>query len=153
MDEEQNLTNPVMPPTQPASNLTPTPSFPATPIPPAGYNQTTNLSNNKGMALLAYLGILIIVPFLSEAKNDSFVKFHLKQGLVLIIAYIGTGIVSSMFSYVLYAIGGLSFMLSFLFPVLYLGLFIINIIGIINAVNNRTQELPIIGGFASMFTF
>jgi len=37
------------------------------------------------MASLAYLWILIIIPFFTDAKDNPFVKYHLKQGLVLII--------------------------------------------------------------------
>lgn len=45
--------------------------------------------NNTGdgnlMAIFAYLGIFIIVPFLTDSKNNPFVKFHLKQGLALLV--------------------------------------------------------------------
>ena len=50
-------------------------------------NNTTHHEGEKNtlMAVLAYLGILILVPFLTDAKKDPFVKFHLKQGVALII--------------------------------------------------------------------
>lgn len=44
-------------------------------------------SENKLMAVLAYLGILVLVPLLTK-KDSSFVQFHAKQGLVLFIAEI-----------------------------------------------------------------
>ena len=49
---------------------------------------------NIGMAIVAY--ILFFVPLLTESKNDPFVKYHTKQGLVLFVAWLITGIVSQM---------------------------------------------------------
>ena len=36
------------------------------------------------MAVLAYIGPLVIISYI-QAKNDLFVKFHIKQGLVLLV--------------------------------------------------------------------
>src|SRR5947209_7437510 len=65
---------------QPSSAST-QPSMPSTPTPPLPKPQAPSANT---MAILAYLGILLLVPYLM-AKNDPFVKFHLKQGLVLLI--------------------------------------------------------------------
>ena len=89
---------------------------------------------------------------MSDAKNDPFVKFHVKQGLALIISYAVVGILSFILNSVFGAIGFL-FFFSFAFPFLYLGLFIIDIIGIVNVLNNKVKELPLIGSFANIFTF
>jgi len=35
------------------------------------------------MAILAY--ILFFIPLLTDSKNDPYVKYHIKQGLVLFI--------------------------------------------------------------------
>lgn len=99
-------------------------------------------SNNTLMAILAYLGILIIVPFLTDAKNDPFVKFHIKQGLVLIISWIvGTfiGVVPI-----------LGWMLVPLFGIFNL---VCLIMGIINAASGNQKELPLIGSLANNFKF
>lgn len=48
-----------------------------------------DIEKNKLNAVLAYLGILIIVPLVSDdAKKSPFAKFHLNQGLVLLIAWV-----------------------------------------------------------------
>jgi uncharacterized membrane protein len=98
-------------------------------------------SKNIGMAILAYLGILIIIPFLTDAKKDPFVKFHLKQGLVLIIAWI---IISALKSI------PLGFTINW---ILWILLVIFMLIGVINAANGREKELPLIGHFAKNFNF
>lgn len=92
------------------------------------------------MAIIAY--IIFFVPLLTEYKNDPFVKFHVKQGLVLLIAWV-VGSFVSMFP----ILGWI------LFPFIMLALFILMVVGIINASNGKEKELPIIGHFAKSFTF
>jgi uncharacterized membrane protein len=90
-------------------------------------------SNNTLMAALAYLGILVIVPLLTDAKNDPFVKYHIKQGLVLLIAYVICGFI------VWVPIIG------WLLGVL---LFVLFIMGLMNVFAGKQQPLPVIGKYA-----
>lgn len=99
---------------------------------------------NTGMAVVAY--IVFFIPLLTEAKKDPFVKYHVKQGLSLFIAAIVVWIVS----YVLIYIPIIGLMLSWL---LSLFLFILWIIGIMNAVKGEKKPLPIIGEFGEKFKF
>ena len=141
------IPEPVVPMPPPSvTNIPPPPP----PSPPAG--QTVDLSGNKGMAILAYLGILIIVPFLTEAKNDPFVKFHIKQGLAVIVAGIILWVLSFVFAIMTAAVPLLG-MLYLLWPLIFLGLFVVDIIGILNAASGKTKELPIIGSWGDKFTF
>jgi uncharacterized membrane protein len=48
--------------------------------------------NENMMAILSYLGILCLIPFLVFKDND-FVQYHAKQGLTLFIAEIATMLV------------------------------------------------------------
>lgn len=96
-------------------------------------------SQNIGMAVLAY--ILFFVPLLTDAKNDPFVKFHVKQGLVLFISCVINGII------------GIIPVINFIMPILSLILFIIFIIGILNALGGKQKQLPLIGQFADKFQF
>ncbi len=118
----------------PQSNPNPAPATPPVNPPAPG--------NNNGMAILAYLGILIVVPFLTEAKNDPFVKFHLKQGLALII--------SELIAMVVVAVPILGWMAA---PIIWLFNVVMIILGIINAASGKEKELPIIGGIAKNFNF
>ena len=47
-------------------------------------------SLNTGMAVVAYL--IFFIPLLTDAKDDPYVKFHTKQGVVLFIAWVVTWI-------------------------------------------------------------
>ncbi len=93
------------------------------------------------MAVLAYIGPLVIVSYLM-AKGDSFVKFHIKQGLLLFIIEV--------------ALWFFSFILWILFPIIFIiniAILVLVIIGIINAVEKKEKELPLIGKWAKNFTF
>lgn len=98
---------------------------------------------NTAMAIIAY--IIFFIPLLTDAKKDPFVKYHVKQGLVLFICSILVGIVAKIF--VLSIIG------TIIVPLLNLGLLILLIIGIINATNGVEKPLPFIGQFAGQFKF
>jgi uncharacterized membrane protein len=96
---------------------------------------------NTLLGILAYIGPLILVSFLL-AKDDPFVKFHIKQGLLLVIGEVATWMI----------------MLTIwvLFPLLQLvnlGIFILAIVGIIRAAQGQEKPLPLIGHFAKNFDF
>lgn len=97
-------------------------------------NHEQSKGKNTGMAIIAY--ILFFIPLLTDAKHDPFIKYHVKQGLVLFIA-----------SFVLMAISWLPMV--FLFSwILHIGLFVLFIIGIMNAIGGKETPLPLIGQFA-----
>lgn len=92
---------------------------------------------NTVMAVVAY--ILFFIPLLTDAKNDPFVKYHVKQGLVLFIAYVIVMVLSwTPFVWSLYG----------LIMLLNLGLLVLLIIGIMHAINGEQKPLPLIGQFA-----
>lgn len=97
-------------------------------------SNANDAQENKVMGILAYIGILVLIPLLT-AKESEFAQYHAKQGLNLFII----GIANSIFINIpiIGWIGG---------SVIALGLFVIAIIGIINAANGEMKELPIIGG-------
>ena len=106
-------------------------------------DQTTDHAHgahtHSGLAAVAYL--IFFVPLLTNAKDDPFVKFHVKQGLVLFIVWAGTWFLG---------------VLPFLWPIIYLvqlAVFVLAIIGILNAVHGKQKELPVIGRFAQHFSF
>ena len=101
---------------------------------------------NKVMGILAYLGILCLVPILA-AKDSPFAKYHANQGLVLFIIWIVLAVALNIIDYVLVTIlpGGMGFIVSIL-SLAYLGLLILAILGIINAAAGKCVPLPVIGG-------
>ena len=104
-----------------------------------------DINQNKVMAILAYFGILFLVPLLA-AKDSKFAKFHANQGIILFICEIAACIVTFFLAFIfgLIKIGWLG---SLLGDLLYLACGILAILGIINAANGKAKELPLIGKF------
>jgi len=48
------------------------------------------------MVVLAYLGILAVIPLVAE-KEDSEVQWHARHGLILLLAWIGIGFALAVF--------------------------------------------------------
>jgi uncharacterized membrane protein len=93
---------------------------------------------NTGMAMVAY--IVFFIPLLTESKDDPFVKFHIKQGLTLFVAWIAMG-----FASMIPLIGWT------LAPFLSLAMLALMAVGIMNANKGERKSLPLIGGFADRF--
>jgi len=102
---------------------------------------TTNKDNRTLMGILAYLGPLVIVSYL-VAQNDPFVKFHIKQGLVLLVIEV-----------IIWIIGPYAFGLWAIMRIVQLGVLFLTIVGIVNVVQNKEKDLPLIGQYAKNFTF
>jgi uncharacterized membrane protein len=92
--------------------------------------------NNTIMAILCYLGILVLIPLLTEAKKDAFVNFHIRQGLVLLIAWV---------------LGSFLFWVPVFGWLLWAFTLVMMILGIMNAANGQQKELPLIGHLGRNF--
>ncbi len=100
-------------------------------------------NKQKLMGALAYLGVFILIP-LFVAKDDPVVKFHIKQGLILVIAEIVLKVLSLlMFGWLLWPF----------IQIVNLAIFILSIVGIINVLQEKEKELPLVGHLAKNFTF
>jgi fumarate reductase subunit D len=86
---------------------------------------------DKIQLILAYLGILALVPYLT-VKDSDFVKFHAKQGLVLTV--IGGVILSTITC-------------GFFTPV-YL---VVSVIGIIKSLKGERWRIPVVADLADKF--
>lgn len=97
---------------------------------------------SRAWAILNYLNILILIPLIWK-QDDQFVRFHSKQGIVLmfigIILEIIEGIVAQIEAW---AFGRI--------VVSVLGIYII--IGITNCIRGRRTPLPLIGRIAEKIT-
>lgn len=127
-----------------AGQTTPPPPPPPPPVPPVqpqpGPNGANSHHPNSGMAIIAYLGILVLIPLLTEAKNDPFVKFHIKQGLLVLI-----GLVLSSIIVVVPVLGWT------IGSIIWIASIILMVIGIVNAANGKQEELPIVGHLGRNF--
>lgn len=116
---------------------------------PPETNEQDDINNNKGMAVLSYIGILVLIP-LFAAKQSKFARFHASQGLTLFvinIAYtIATIIIKSILSsFLTWSMLGVYSVVSMLFSLIYLGFLAFSIIGIVNAAKGTIAPLPLIG--------
>ena len=112
------------------------------------YYSKSDIEGNKLMAVLSYIGILVLVPILA-AKDSPFAKYHAAHGLNLLIVDVAWCIVSGIVS-LIFGLIGVTF-LSVLWTIVTwlvgIALFLMMVIGIINAAQGRAKELPLIGGF------
>lgn len=113
-----------------------TSAAPGESMPPAG-----NKQQNTAMAVVAY--ILFFIPLLTDAKNDTYVKYHVKQGFVLFLSWIVVYIINVILPYYF----------SFIPMILNILLLVLLVVGIINAVNGKKEPLPVIGQLADKFNF
>lgn len=111
------------------------------------------IEEGKVMSILAYLGILVLVPILA-GKESKYIRFHANQGLLLCLAWIAWVIIDGILNAVLRAIlwRGLSmwdlyYTTSWILDLVYLVIGVLAIIGIINVINGRAKDLPVIGKY------
>lgn len=111
------------------------PTKPAGPVDPNNpYNYPmADVEGGKVLAILSYLiPLVFIVPLIQ--KDNHFSLFHAKQVLLLMIGYVIASIVATITC-------GVGF-------ILYLPLFVFNIMGLIFAIQGQYKPLPLIGNWA-----
>lgn len=103
-------------------------------------NTANGPQKNILMAILSYLGPLVIVSYLTS-KDDPFVKFHIKQGLVLFVIEVAMWFLAGVMFYQFWMI----------MNIVNLGTLILSIVGIVNAAQGQEKELPLVGQFSKHF--
>jgi len=98
------------------------------------------IDDGKPLAWLSYLGILLLIPLLVN-KDNEYSKFHVKQGIVLLVCSIAGSVVSIILAFIP-VIGHLISLAIWIF------ILVLVIMGIINALNGKTEPLPVIGKYA-----
>lgn len=95
---------------------------------------SNDINNNRLMAVLSYISILFLIP-LFLAKDSKFARFHVNQGILIFIV-----------SFVLGLLSAIPFV-GIIFKILNVVAFIFAILGIVNAVQGKAKELPLIGKY------
>lgn len=105
---------------------------------------TQEIENEKICTILMYIFPIGQIWYLADEsmKKSMLAKFHLKQSLVLIIAYVALHIIFAIIPF-LWLIGW----------ILILALFVLWIFGLIFAIQGEKKDIPVIGKFANKFTF
>lgn len=121
----------------------PPPPPKAEPVTPAA--SASEVEKAKGTAWLSYLPILWLVPLLTM-KENSFAKFHVKQGIALDIVTIGIGIVMAVLSFIIIGL--------VIGPIGFAILLVFRIIGLIKALQGQMWKCPLgVSKVAEMFKF
>ncbi len=107
-------------------------------------NQTPTPTSTKNTTMAAIAYIIFFVPLLTDSKDDPFVKFHVKQGLLLVILSILVSIFNSI-------IGRIPIVGWLIGLILVFGLFVLWLIGIMNALNGKMDPLPVVGQYAEQY--
>lgn len=118
----------------------------------AGFDKT-DIEQNKVMALLSYFGILVFIPIFA-AKDSKFARYHANQGLTLFIALFGWWIVDYILTLLLRSLlwRGLGLweiysLCGTVLNLVYIIFTVLAVIGIINVLNGKAKELPVIGKY------
>ena len=113
-----------------------------------------DIEKNRVMGILAYIPLLFLIPCFA-APNSKYAKFHANQGVLVTIIFFGLGLVNTLIDLVVWAILGspdigfldfvAGFITGFLGSVSFAFFLFMMIVGLINAVNSKMKELPILG--------
>ena len=98
----------------------------------------------KGMAVLAYLSWLILIPLLT-ARNDDFVRFHLNQAIILYLIKLLLTVIANLLDGMVNTLPTLVMPLSGLVVVMNLIRFVFVVMGLVYALQGKKKELPLIG--------
>ena len=99
---------------------------------------TQDAQDAKIWSVLAYFGILFFLPLVA-VPNSAYGKFHANQGLLLLILSVVCNVVGSL-------IGLISILGTIVWVLLELVLFAAFLFGLINTLQGKAKELPLIGG-------
>ncbi len=118
-----------------------------------------DIESNKAMAILAYFGPLVLIPIFA-APNSKYARYHANQGILLLILEVAYSIVQAILQAILKAIfpwnwsigyfggrGAIYNILNGVIGLVWIVVPVLIVIGIINAVQGRAKELPVIGKF------
>lgn len=114
-------------------------------------NSNDDVQQNKGMAVLSYIGPLVFIPLLTK-KDSPYAQFHAKQGFTLFVVDVVAAIVNSLLGLIkvtrdngYFTYRATPWFITLITSVISIAIAVIAIIGIVNAVKGQEKKLPIIG--------
>lgn len=99
-------------------------------------NKVIDVDEQKIMAALSYVGFLVLVP-LFVSRDDKYVYWHVKQGLVLLIGLI-LAVVAAQW-------------IAMVGNILFLVLLLVDVAALVQALLGRWWKIPVIGDIADKF--
>jgi len=126
--------------------------------------QNQDVQDNKAMGVLSYLWFLWLVPLISgKHKSSAFAKFHMNQGLTVILLWMAFGVVAFLLSLIrvtrtqyMWGIAVAQYSvspwwISLITSALSLGITVLCLIGIVAALKGEKKPLPLVGGLFNFF--
>lgn len=105
-----------------------------------------DIEKNKTISALAYF--LFFLPLIAS-KDSKFGRFHANQGLVLLLTSIAGAIVVGILNAILIGISWRMFAITgIISTVWWIIILVLAVLGIVNTVNGKAEELPVIGKFS-----
>jgi uncharacterized membrane protein len=128
----------------------PAPPPPPPPPPQAGSEVSEDVRANRAMAILAYMGPLVIVPLLA-AKESPFARHHANQGFLLFLGEVIFWVVCAILMVAFAPLMAFGFMVwvasigSFLAALVWVVFMLFSLVGIRHALAGTLEVLPLIG--------
>ncbi len=108
-----------------------------------------DIKKNKGMALLAYLSVLVVIPMVF-GQHSKFVRHHLNQGLLLFVleavTWVGCKIIM-LLGYPILHLSGAVYLTSLVGGLLWLLFAVISLLGLLHVAGGSWANLPIVGQY------
>ncbi len=100
---------------------------------------SSTIEEGKTIAIISYVTLigLIIAIVMNNDKKNSFASYHIRQSIGIIVLYFIVWVFFYILSYVFY--------IPFLSTILYIGVFVLWILGILAAVQGETKPVPLVG--------
>jgi uncharacterized membrane protein len=115
----------------------------------ASAEEVADIRQNKGMALLSYLGVLVVIP-LVFGQHSKFVRHHLNQGLMLfvleVVAWVGCKIIM-LLGYPLLHFHAMVYLTSFIGGLIWLVFGLLSLLGLLHVAGGSFANLPVIGEY------
>ncbi|MCG2589284.1 DUF4870 domain-containing protein [Rhodohalobacter sulfatireducens] len=102
-----------------------------------------DVSQVRLFGIIGYIfPILFFLPLVTEAKDNSFAKFHANQQLLLLLFLIIGNTAASILTVILIGL--------LIYPVVWIFGLVCMVLGILNVVNDREKPLPLIGSITTL---
>ncbi|KKW32358.1 MAG: hypothetical protein UY76_C0031G0002 [Candidatus Uhrbacteria bacterium GW2011_GWA2_52_8d] len=97
-----------------------------------------DMQEDRLIAAIGYLGILCLLPLLLK-KDSAFAQHHGKQGLAILIVWLAlwVGMIVPILGQIVWTLGSIA-------------LIILIILGMVNALQGRRWDMPILGKYAKL---
>lgn len=106
------------------------------------------MQKNKIFHILSYIPYLFLISLFIPEKNNPTVRFHCGQGMILTIVSLVFEIIFTILGFILGWSSILAYIVAIPAAIIDIAVFVLIIIGIVNAVNDKETPLPIIGQYA-----